>query len=305
MQMPLATARWLASKEGWPRFPSPSGPALEQPAVAAYFAAALLATRFRHGGRRRSERFAVMAFRAGPEAAAAFARRRRQLRRRAEAAAAAAAAAAAVAARGGGGFWDAPPGGGAWPEEEPAWEEEDLDEETEGEEDDEECAASDDEGRGRGGADIVARGRDGGGGGPDQLRPRGRLGWDDGGLSVDEELAGLWRRYVRAKGLVQAMAAALELRRAAPAGGADAGGAWGGGGCMMHLVHQGETLKRIAAVAGVSGAHGGRGAAARGDGRRAPASGVPRRSRGRLVHAPWLQRPPPLPSCTPRPRPTP
>jgi hypothetical protein len=249
--MPLATARWLASKEGWSRHPSPSPAALEAPGVAAYFALGLLATRFRHGGKRRGERFAVMAFHAGPEAAAAFLRRRRQLRR-------------ARARRGGAGGdafgrgWGREGARGQGWDKEEEWNEptdgEDEGEEEEGEEE-EENEEEDEHGCGVA-PDIVAASRDADprcdGHPGDQLRPRApRTGWDDGGLASNEELSGLWRRYARAKGLVQRMAAALELRRRPAAGQGDWEG--GSGGCLMHLVHQGETLKRIAAITGISG----------------------------------------------------
>ncbi|GBF87644.1 hypothetical protein Rsub_00355 [Raphidocelis subcapitata] len=243
--MPLPTARWLASKQGWSRHPSPSAAALEQPAVAAYFAAALLATMHGWGGRARSERFAITAFRAGAEAAAADQRRRR-LRRR-----------AAAACGGAAGGESSGSGSGAE-------------------------AAGGDAGGGSGGddeCDDSVPACDGGGGGAAAVLGVG-TGWQYQQQQVQQvqqvqqqqpyardspaELSALWRKYKRAKGLVQQLACALEVRRAGERGGGGGGGGLGGGealglcglggggGGMMHLVRQGETLKRIAAISGTS-----------------------------------------------------
>ncbi|KAI8468649.1 MAG: hypothetical protein J3K34DRAFT_6343 [Monoraphidium minutum] len=184
--MPLSTARWLDSKLGWSAFPCPTASALENPNIAAYFAAALLATMYTHDGRLRGEKFAVAAFAAGPGAAAAALR------------------------RGGGGGGGDDCGGGD--QEDDGW------------------GCEGEEGRCVGGA--------------------------------EEEVAALWARYQRAKGLVEELAAALALRRRAEAArpraprpelcGDGGGGGVLGGGVVMHLVHQGETLGKIAAVAGTS-----------------------------------------------------
>ncbi|KIZ02221.1 hypothetical protein MNEG_5737 [Monoraphidium neglectum] len=217
--MPLSTARWLASKEGWSMHPSPSAAALETPHIAAYFAAALLATMYRHGGRRRRERFAILAFHAGPRAAAAAAAARRRRARWQDA------APAADQCAGGGGVVGSDGGGDSSCGDGKGWEDDSASS----------CGGEDTR------DDEDSGSLDGGGGG--------------GGA-----LAGFWDKYQRAKGLVDKMSKALELRRRAEGGGGgggggERGGGWGGGcgaGGMMHLVHQGETLNRIAVITGTS-----------------------------------------------------
>jgi len=267
-QMSVSTARWLSSKEGFSRHPSPTPHALSQPSTAAYLAAALLTTMLRYDGRARSERFAVLAFHAGADAARSTCRRWRQQERFV--------------------------GGSSEDEEESAWlgaddgDDDDDDDGCDG--DDKGCSVGEEEGEGGVvGAVCGAKGRMGlldatrdagaprgcGGCGRDQQQHAQHTTTTTSNNQQQQrarehgDLASYWQRYLRARGLVEQLAHALELRRGAATAAKDpcvaardGGESWaaggGGGGCgmggsMMHLVHAGETLKRIAAITGTTG----------------------------------------------------